>query len=68
MFFVLEEEGRVTDREGQQMSFARIEDPFEMASENQARGDVNGIPSGPPPAYTVDKEDTLGRPWWHIKS
>ena len=67
-FALLKEEDRVTDREGQQMSFARMEDPVEMVWENQARGGVNGIPSGPPPAYTVDKEDTLARPWWHVKS
>lgn len=40
---------------------------------NEFRADVqmaDGYRSsrGPPPAYTVDREDTLARPWWDFKS
>jgi hypothetical protein len=55
------------------MSFARMDEPVGMGRKNEVRENVQmadgyGNARGPPPAYEVDREDTLGRPWWDVRA
>jgi hypothetical protein len=55
------------------MSFTRLGDRNEGRKNNYAEGvqmaDDYGRPiSGPPPAYMMDRPDTLRRPWWDVRA
>lgn len=68
------EEGRNTPEQEvkkPEMSFATL---GKMVSRIKGGGnqqinmaDTSGRPMGPPPAYKVDRDDTLGHPWWNAK-
>lgn len=65
--FVNQEEG-----DKGSMSFARLDEGLGRGK-NGLRSDVQmmdgfGTPRGPPPAYKVDREDTLARPWWDVRA
>jgi hypothetical protein len=55
------------------MSFARLGEGNDRRKDLSNQGvqmtDDYGRPmSGPPPAYMLDRPDTLSRPWWDVKA